>query len=94
MDARQKRFVRSVPMRTCSGCGNKKTKGTLLRFTVNEGKVLLLDKNGQLGGRGAYCCNEKKCLKCFLRKRKKLAKVLRVQEIQINEELMDFFRSE
>jgi predicted RNA-binding protein YlxR (DUF448 family) len=76
------------------GCGNKKAKDVLLRFAVNEEKVLLLDKKGRLGGRGVYCCNEKDCFKYFLRKRKNIVKVLRVQEIQINEELLGFFRSE
>ena len=76
------------------GCGNKTAKNDLLRFTVNKERNLTLDKNGQLSGRGAYCCNKNECFKSFLRKRKKIAKALRVQEIQINAELMGFFRSE
>lgn len=84
----------NVPIRTCLGCGNKKAKNNLLRFTVNKEKVLFVDTKGQLCGRGAYCCNKNDCLKSFLRKRKKIAKALRVQEIQINAELLGFFRSE
>ena len=87
-------LVRNVSMRTCLGCGNKKAKNNLLRFTVNKENFLFVDTKGQLGGRGAYCCNKNNCFKSFLRKRKKIAKALRVQEIQINAELMGFFRSE
>ena len=94
MDAGRTGLVKNLPMRTCLACGKKKTKSNLLRFAVDKEKIMFVDTKGRLSGRGAYCCNNNDCFKSFLRKRKKIAKALRVQEIQINAELMGFFRSE
>ena len=77
----------SVPVRTCLVCRQKRAKGALLRLALTEGGVLTIDQSGQLGGRGAYCCNNTLCLRKLLRCRKPLARALRVDEFGWSEEL-------
>ena len=72
------------------GCGSKKQKSELLRFTISETGMLCINNNGKIYGRGVYCCNHKECLQIFLSRKTKLAKALRVDVIQVNEELRGF----
>lgn len=76
------------------GCGTKRSKHELQRFAVDEKLVLVLDNKGDMAGRGVYCCKESGCLSRFFKKRRKLSKVLRVSDVQINDELQGLFGSE
>ena len=67
---------RSVPMRSCLGCGSKFAKGVVLRFVAQNG-VLVVDLAQSLPGRGAYCCHQVSCLKKCLAKKGRLARALR-----------------
>lgn len=80
-------------IRTCLGCGKRKAKELLWRFTVNAAGIIMEDGSGMLGGRGAYCCKEKSCLKRF-KKNRNLSKALRAQVLGWDEELRDIFGSE
>lgn len=51
-----------TPLRMCVGCGEMKEKRKLLRVVKTKDGEILLDKTGRLNGRGAYICNDKKCL--------------------------------
>ena len=51
-----------VPLRTCVACREVKPKAELLRVTLFDGEVSL-DKKGNASGRGAYVCNNEKCIK-------------------------------
>lgn len=75
-----------IPQRTCAGCRAKKAKEELLRFTKsildlgsgNLKKVVMLDKNGKLPGRGVYVCKNLDCLK-KVQKIKKLERTFSCQ---------------
>ena len=71
-------------------CSSKKQKSDLLRFTVSKTGAFLKDNIGKLHGRGIYCCNNRECLQTFISRKTKLAKALRVDVIQVNEELRGF----
>ena len=83
-----------IPIRTCLGCGIKKSKYELRRFSVDEMQTLVLNSQGSMKGRGVYCCKESSCIKRFFKKRRKIAKALRINDIQLNEELKGLFGSE
>lgn len=60
-----------IPMRKCSGCGEIKSKGELIRVVkskdkengINENIQISLDLTGKKPGRGAYLCKNIDCLK-------------------------------
>ena len=53
------------PTRTCIACKKKKKKKNLLRIVKTEDGAVL-DKTGKSNGRGAYICNDIKCIeKCI-----------------------------
>jgi uncharacterized protein len=46
-----------IPVRTCLVCGRKNAKSALLRVALSpEEKTIVLDREQQLKGRGAYVC--------------------------------------
>lgn len=52
---------KKVPMRTCIACKACKPKKELLRIVRSEDGISL-DKTGRKNGRGAYVCNDEKCI--------------------------------
>lgn len=55
--------VKKVPMRTCVGCGEQKTKKELIRVVKNNENQVSVDFKGKANGRGAYICPSVECLK-------------------------------
>ena len=54
---------RKVALRSCSACGMRHEKKSLIRVAVlNGGQTMELDKTGRAGGRGLYVCNEDECI--------------------------------
>lgn len=49
-----------VRLRMCAGCRNKIHQTHLIRICRKDNKIIV-DKNNQTGGRGAYICS-KECL--------------------------------
>ncbi|GAB4340494.1 MAG: hypothetical protein Kow0089_14250 [Desulfobulbaceae bacterium] len=47
-----------VPIRTCRGCGKKAPKSELVRFVLDQGR-LVEDDRGR--GYGVYCCPAEVC---------------------------------
>jgi predicted RNA-binding protein YlxR (DUF448 family) len=76
-------------IRTCLGCHKRFPKKQLLRFVLENGKVVA-DYRGTGSGRGVYCCNDRHCLQDFSRQKKKLSRALRVQDCQIRFALKDW----
>lgn len=54
---------RKVPMRMCTGCGEKKPKQQLVRVVRTPEGNVIVDKLGKASGRGAYICKSAECLK-------------------------------
>ncbi len=51
-----------TPLRMCVGCGEMKDKKTLIRVVKTKEGEILIDKTGKQNGRGAYICDDIKCL--------------------------------
>lgn len=80
--------MKKIPLRTCMGCNAKKPKKELIRIVKNKENQIFVDKTGKQDGRGAYICDDVKCLEKVI-KTKRLEKVL---EIQISEEIYENLR--
>jgi len=80
--------LKSIPLRTCMGCNEKKPKKELVRIVKNKEGQISLDKTGKANGRGAYICDSAECLEKVI-KSKRLEKVL---ESQISEEVYNNLR--
>lgn len=48
--------------RKCMACNSKQDKYSLIRIVKNKNGEILIDETGKLDGRGAYICNNIKCL--------------------------------
>ena len=68
--------VRKVPMRQCTGCGERKEKKELIRIIKTPEDLIEVDFTGKKNGRGAYICNSTECLK-LARKRKSIDRSLK-----------------
>ena len=80
--------MKSIPLRTCMGCNEKKPKKELVRIVKNNEGQIFLDKTGKAQGRGAYICDSVECLEKVV-KSKRLEKAL---ECKISEEIYDNLR--
>ena len=80
--------MKKVVERMCASCGTKKDKKELLRIVKDKEGNVSLDKIGKMAGRGAYLCNDEKCLSQAI-KTKRLEKVL---EAKISDEVYESIR--
>lgn len=64
-------MVKKIPMRQCTGCGERKPKGQLIRVVRTPESNIVLDYTGKQNGRGAYICKNGDCL-CLAVKKKRL----------------------
>lgn len=70
------------------GCNEKKDKNQLIRIVRNKDNEICVDKTGKMEGRGAYICNNEKCLEKVI-KSKRLERVL---ETNISNEIYESLR--
>lgn len=68
--------ARKIPMRQCTGCGERKEKRELIRVIKTPEEEITVDFTGKKNGRGAYICNSIECFK-LARKRKSLDRSLK-----------------
>lgn len=80
--------MKKIPQRTCMGCNEKKDKNELIRIIKNKDNEIFVDKTRKMEGRGAYICNDIKCLEKVI-KSKRLERVL---EINISDEIYESLR--
>ena len=66
---------RKIPLRMCSGCGERKEKRELIRVVRSPEGEVLMDATGKKSGRGAYLCPDADCLR-KARKAKRLERSL------------------
>ena len=71
--------------RTCTGCGAVKNKYEFLRIVKLPDGNVTVDTEGKLQGRGAYVCNERKCIEKAL----KTGKISRTLKTKIPEGILD-----
>ena len=53
---------KKVPLRKCVGCSESKPKKELIRIVKNKEQEVFIDETGKANGRGAYVCQDIKCL--------------------------------
>lgn len=58
-----------VPLRMCIACREMKTKNEMLRIVRTPTGEYKLDTVGKMAGRGAYICDDAKCLELCLKKK-------------------------
>jgi len=54
--------LRSRPVRTCTGCGERKEKTEMVRIVADPSGHLVPDLRGNLPSRGAYVCPDAQCI--------------------------------
>lgn len=60
---------KKIPMRTCIACRTEKPKKELVRVVRKPDGAFVIDLIGKVSGRGAYVCNDKKCVETIIKKR-------------------------
>lgn len=80
--------MKKQPQRTCMGCNEKKDKKDLIRIVKSKENEISIDRTGKKEGRGAYICDDIKCLERVI-KSKRLERVL---ETQITQEIYESLR--
>ena len=75
---------KKIPMRTCIACRANNPKRKLIRV-VKCGEDIKVDFTGKLNGRGAYVCNDVKCIE----KLKKQRLLNRAFSCQVSDEVYD-----
>ena len=54
---------RKIPLRMCVACREMKEKSELVRIVKTPSGEIMIDGGTKIGGRGAYICKSKQCLK-------------------------------
>ena len=80
--------MKVMPQRTCMGCNEKKDKSELIRIVKNKENEISIDKTGKAQGRGAYICDDVKCLDKVI-KTKRIEKIF---DMKISEEIYENLR--
>ena len=80
--------MKRQPQRTCRGCNEKKDKKELIRIVKNKNNEISIDRTGKQDGRGAYICDDIKCLEKVI-KSKRLEKVF---DYKISDEIYENLR--
>ena len=80
--------MKKIVQRTCMGCNLKKDKKDLIRLVFNKNNELFVDETGKAQGRGAYICNDVKCLEKLI----KTKRLERVFETKIDDKLYENIR--
>lgn len=88
MEQNQKQ--KKIPLRQCLGCNERKAKKELLRVVRTPEGEIVLDFTGKRSGRGAYICQDIKCLK----KARKSRRIDKNLECEIPDEVYDRMEGE
>lgn len=80
--------MKKQPQRTCMGCNQKKDKKQLIRIVKSKDNVISIDRTGKKEGRGAYICDDVKCLERLMKSKR----LERVFETAISQEIYESLR--
>ena len=80
--------MKKIVQRTCMGCNLKKDKKELIRLVFNKSGEMFVDETGKAEGRGAYICDDIKCLEKAI----KTKRLERVFEAELPEEIYENIR--
>ena len=77
--------MKKQPQRTCMGCNEKKDKNLLIRIVKKQNGEISIDRTGKKEGRGAYICDDEKCLEKLIKSKR----LERIFEMSISQEIYD-----
>ncbi len=80
--------MKKMPQRTCMGCNTKKDKKDFIRIVKNKNGEISIDKTGKMEGRGAYLCDDIKCLETAIKNKR----IDRVFETKIDNDIYEKLR--
>ena len=80
--------MKKVPQRTCMGCNGKKDKNQLIRIVKNKEGEISIDRTGKKDGRGAYICDDEKCLDKVIKSKR----LERIFDMSISQEIYENLR--
>lgn len=60
---------KTIPLRMCIACREMKPKREMLRIVKNAENKIFIDRKGKAEGRGAYICDNEKCVNNCLKKK-------------------------
>lgn len=80
--------MKKQPQRTCMGCNQKNDKNQLIRIVKSKDNEISIDRTGKKEGRGAYICDDVKCLEKLIKSKR----LERVFEITISQEIYESLR--
>ena len=80
--------MKKIPQRTCMGCNEKKDKNQLIRIVKNKENEITIDRTGKKEGRGAYICDNERCLEKLIKSKR----LERVFELKISQEIYESLR--
>ena len=80
--------MKKQTQRTCMGCNEKKDKNQLIRIVKRKNEEIVIDRTGKTEGRGAYICDNQKCLEKLIKSKR----LERVFEMNISEEIYESLR--
>jgi len=70
------------------GCNEKKDKNLLIRIVKKQNGEISIDRTGKKEGRGAYICDDEKCLEKLIKSKR----LERIFEMSISQEIYDSLR--
>ena len=82
--------MKKIPMRTCIGCNEKKSKRELIRVVKPSEGEIFVDFSGRANGRGAYICHDISCLEKAI----KTKRLSRTFEMEIDNTIYDKLKNE
>jgi predicted RNA-binding protein YlxR (DUF448 family) len=82
--------MKKIPLRTCVGCKEVKSKKELIRVVKQADGKMMVDFTGKANGRGAYLCPVEGCLEQAI----KTKRLSREFECEIPKEVYDELRSQ
>ena len=80
--------MKKQPQRTCMGCNEKKDKNLLIRIVKKQNGEISIDRTGKKEGRGAYICDDEKCLEKLIKSKR----LERIFQMSISQEIYDSLR--
>ncbi len=81
---------KKLPQRQCTGCGEMKPKGELVRIVRSPEGEISYDATGRKNGRGSYICRSKECFDKAIRKKA----FERAFGVKLSDELIKSIREE
>ena len=82
--------AKKVPIRRCSGCGERFPKSELVRVLRTPEGEIVVDFVGKRSGRGAYLCKNAECLK----RAQKSRRISAALECHVSDEIYAAIREE